>query len=59
MSHTVHRPNGSGKSRCLAKLIRDHIDQRMSVAVLEPGDLCDDTLAYYAKKVVQTGKRMF
>src|ERR1017187_6455971 len=48
---------GSGKSRCLSKLVRDHIDQRMSVAVIEPGDLCDDILAYYAKKVVKTGSK--
>src|SRR6266542_5040651 len=48
---------GYGKSRFLNKLIRDHIDNGCGIAVLEPGDLCADVIAYYAGKVVQTGKQ--
>src|SRR5882724_1697308 len=44
---------GFGKSRLLNKLIRDHIDQGVGIAVIEPGDLCDDVMAYYARKVVE------
>jgi len=29
----------------------------MGIAVIEPGDLCEDVLAYFAKKVVKTGNK--
>ena len=48
---------GYGKTRTLSKIIRDHVDNGWGIGILEPGDLCDDTLAYYAKKVVNTGNK--
>lgn len=48
---------GSGKSRLLNKLACDHIDQGRGIAIIEPGDLCDDVAAYYARLVVETGNK--
>lgn len=46
---------GSGKSRLLIQLVKALIDNGIAVAVLEPGHLCDDVVANYARKVVETG----
>src|SRR5437016_1065419 len=48
---------GYGKSRLLNAFVRGCIDQGEGVAVIEPGDLCDDVAAYYAKKVNETGNK--
>jgi hypothetical protein len=47
----------AGKSRFLTRLCQLHIDNNCGIAVIEPGDLCSDILAYYSKKVVQSGKK--
>lgn len=49
--------SGFGKSRLLSRFVRDHIDRGEGIMVLEPGDLCDDTLAYYANRIVETGSK--
>src|SRR5947207_1826490 len=48
---------GYGKSRFLNAIARACIDQHEAVVVIEPGDLCDDVIAYYARKVNETGSK--
>jgi hypothetical protein len=47
--------SGFGKSRLLSRIVDDHIDRGEGIMVIEPGDLCDDTLGRCARRVVKTG----
>lgn len=48
---------GYGKSRTLNGFITACIDQDEGVAVLEPGDLCEDVIAGFARRVNETGDK--
>jgi hypothetical protein len=46
---------GSGKSRLLWKLLREHRRLRCGFCLIDPGDLADDFLADVAREAVETG----
>lgn len=48
---------GSGKSRFLNQFVREHIDQKLGIAVIDPGDLCHDVMAYQAKRILETNDK--
>lgn len=50
----VNGTTGSGKSRFLHRLIDEHVRWRRGFLLVEPGDLCDDVLASFARRVADT-----
>src|SRR6266568_9188630 len=48
---------GSGKSRLLWKLLREHRRNRRGFCLIDPGDLADDFLADCAREVIETGNK--
>ncbi len=57
-THTlVLGTTGSGKSRFLWRLLREHRRNRRGFCLIDPGDLADDFLADCAREVVETGNK--
>src|SRR4051794_33431738 len=57
-------PTGSGKSRLMWQMMRQHRGQRRGFAVIDPGDLTNDFLADCAAEILLEGnyallKRLF
>jgi hypothetical protein len=48
---------GSGKSRCLWQLLREHRRNRRGFCLIDPGDLVEDFLADCAREIINTGNR--
>jgi hypothetical protein len=48
---------GSGKSRLLWQLLREHRRNRRGFCLIDPGDLADDFLADCAREVIETGSK--
>lgn len=53
----VFGATGSGKSRFLWQLMREHRRNRRGFTLIDPGDLGDDFLADCAREVLDTGNR--
>src|SRR3954451_14044887 len=48
---------GSGKSRFLWQLLREHRRMRQGFCLIDPGDLADDFLADCAREIMRTGDK--
>jgi hypothetical protein len=50
----VNGTTGGGKSRFLHKLISEHVRWRRGFLLIDPGDLADDVLAAFARRIADT-----